>query len=151
MPKPERACPDCGAPAVDHGGIAQCTANAAHFDVYDLAALRGPIQLQRRARSFEPRQRPDGLTQGELDAIGWARESSAAQRDKGRGLADAMRQDFPWLDDADLARFALYAGTVISRIHKGATSWPALGPAEIAEVLKAAAVELAALEMTDAP
>jgi hypothetical protein len=120
-----------------------------HIDVYDLGAIQGPVRVACRPGSPGPRPRPDGLTPGECEAIGWARTSCSAWMGKGRGLADAMRLDFPWLDDAELARFALYMGSQIQHMHRFA--WPELGPGEIAALCKAAAVELAGAETADTP
>jgi hypothetical protein len=145
MPTPD--CPVCGAPATDHGGIIQCTADVTHINVYDLAAVKGPVTLRYSSRpSPDPRSRPDGLTEGERTAIGWAWEHHGQWGGKGRSCADAMRRQFPWLDDAELARIALYFGKSIEFAHKDG-SWPDLDVLSWGKVMLAAAVELAQLEM----
>jgi hypothetical protein len=146
-PQP-RACLACGAPAADHGGITQCTANPAHIDVHDLAAIKFPVTLRRKPGSPESRTRPDGLPEGERTAIGWARKSHGQWGGKGRGVADSMRQQWPWLDDAELARIALYFGTILEHAH--GWSWHGLHDLDViswARVLKAAALEMAHLEL----
>lgn len=148
-PQQPAACRTCGAPATDRDGITQCSADVTHIHVHDLAAAKGPIVLRRRTGSLGPRPRPDGLTEGERTAIGWARERSDRWGQKGRGVADLMRQQFPWLDDAELARIALYFGTVIEYSHRW--SCPDLDVASWAQVLKAAAVELASTELDEDP
>jgi hypothetical protein len=142
------ACPACGALATDHGGILQCTANPGHIDVYDLAAVKFPVTLKRKPASLEPRTRPDGLTPGERMAIGWARKHRARWGDKGRNLADGMRQQFPWLDDDELARIALYFGKSIEHTHRHG-SWPGLDVISWTQILQAAAMELAYPELDD--
>lgn len=144
VPEPT-TCPACGAPATDHGGIIQCSADVTHIDVYDLAAVKGPVTLRCKPRSLEPRPRPDGLTEGERTVIGWARKGRARWGGKGRGVADSMRQQFPWLDDAELARIALYFGRSIEHAHRH--GWPDLDVRSWAQVLQAVALELAELEL----
>ena len=146
-PQP-RACPACGAPANDLGGVLQCTADPAHIDLYDLAALELPVTLRRLA-SLEPGKRPDGLTPGERTAIGWARERQNRWGGQGRALADVMRTQFPWHDDDELARVVLFLGKAIEHTHRHG-SWPELDVISWTRVLQAAAVELAHPELDDA-
>lgn len=138
-------CPECGAPMTDHGGIRQCTANPAHIDVYDLAAIKGPVTLKCRPRSPEPPARPDGLTQGELAAVGWAGKHHDRWPVEARGVADAMRHQWPWLDDDDLTRIALFFGHQLE--HAQSFGWRDLDVRGWEQVLKAAAVELANLDL----
>lgn len=146
-----RICPTCGAPATDHGGIAQRTADIGHIDVYDLGQVRGPVRLRCRpgALARKPRPRPDSFTRGERDALGWARDACSRWADKGRGAADSMRSQFPWLSDVELALIALYIGESIRYTHR--FRWPDMGPEEYSALYRAAAVDLADLEMSGSP
>jgi hypothetical protein len=147
-------CPQCGAPATDHGEITQCTADVTHIDVYDLAAVQLPITLRRKPGPEEPRTRPEGLTRGEIDGIRWARQQHHERWGaRGRTIADAARRNFPWDDDAELARILLWIGSLIERTHTGVT-YPPRPQGELsvlawARVFKTAAVELAQLDLDD--
>ena len=56
-----------------------------------------------------------------------------------RGLADAMRLAFPWMDDAELARVASYIGEQIR--HMRCISRPGIDVAEMEAINRNAAVE----------
>lgn len=136
--RPAPACGTCGAPAEDRGGIIQCTADVAHIDIPDLAAVRLPVTLRRKPglpRSQRPR--PDRLTPGELTAIGWARDRRTPG-DGGDGWAAALRGDFPWLPADERARLALWFGSQLEMLHHRDGD---IGQA--ARMLTAAAVSLA--------
>lgn len=59
-------------------------------------------------------------------------------------MADAMRQQFPWLDDDELARIALYFGKAIEHTHRRG-SQPPIDVLSWTQIMQAAAVELANL------
>jgi hypothetical protein len=147
-PSQSPACPTCGSPVTDHGGILQCTGDPAHIEVYDLASVTGPVTLRRQPGSPEPQPRPEGLTEGERSAIGWALKRHARWEDQGRNLADAMRGQFPWLDDDELARITLYLGRSTEHAYRHG-SWAGLDVISWTQILQAAAVELAHLELGD--
>lgn len=146
--KARQTCPDCGAPATDHGGLTQCTADPEHIDVYDLTAIKGPVTLKRKPGIPEPPTRPDELTEGERMAVGWwARKHHPRWAGRARSLADAMRRQFSWFDDDDLTRIALYMGDILSPPHRN--GWQDMNVTEWGQVMKAVSVELAHLELND--
>jgi hypothetical protein len=85
---------------------------------------------------------PGRLSPAETAALAKMRPQAALQAPAGRQIADALRQDFPELDDITLGRLALRFAAYLEVAER---SRPGITAADMAVVLAAAATDLTTL------